>query len=212
MNTTITTRTNPGTDRPPSDTPLLDQLGRLAGEATKRLSIAAAVKGVLAVLFGVVLLAWPAPTVLALVLTFGTFAVVEGTVAIWSGVTKAPSGQRWPVVLQGTAGVLTGIVTLAWPGATALVLMYMIGVWALTKGCAEIGLASRLHRDGRSWGYVAISGTLAALFGIGVIVHPGAGAVALIGLIATLALVTGVACIAAAITLHHRRHTLPAAN
>jgi len=187
------------------ETPVLDRLTSVAPEASRHLSTALAVKGALALLFGAVLLIWPAPTVLAMVVVFGAFAIAEGVVGIWTGFTATPSDQKWPVVLQGTAGVLTGIVALVWPGATAVVVLYLIAIWTLVKGIAELVLAYRLHQADRSWGWVATAGVLAVLFGVGVAINPGSGAIAVIGLIAALALVTGVATIAGAVTLHHRR-------
>jgi uncharacterized membrane protein HdeD (DUF308 family) len=186
-------------------TPVLDRLDIVAPDAGRHLTTALAVKGALALVFGAVLLIWPAPTVLAMVVLFGAFAIVEGIVGIWTGFTATPPDRKWPVVAQGTLGLLTGIVALAWPGATALVLLYLIGIWAVVKGVTEMTLASLLHQADRSWGWVATSGVIAVLFGLGVMINPGAGALAVIGLIAALALLTGVAAIGGAIALHHRR-------
>ena len=172
---------------------------RLTGTARGRV-----VKGVLAIAFGVVLLAWPAPTVLAMVLTFGAFTVVNGVYALVDGI-KAPPGERaWPV-FQGVVDIAAGLVVWAWPGITALALLYVIAGWALVKGVVEIVAAFRLDLDGEARAVAGIVGLLTVAFGVIMLARPGAGALALISLIAALAICTGVAFVVAGYQLGHAR-------
>jgi uncharacterized membrane protein HdeD (DUF308 family) len=163
------------------------------------------VKGVLAIAFGVVLLAWPAPTVLAVVLTFGTFAVVSGISAVVDGI-GAPQGERaWPI-FQGAVDIAAGLVVWAWPGITALALLYVIAGWALVKGVTEVVAAFRLDElDGESRTVIGIVGLLTVAFGVIMFARPGAGALALLSLIAALAICTGVAFLVAGYRLGHAR-------
>src|SRR3954452_225815 len=99
-----------------------------------------AVRGALAVLFGLLALIWPGITVLALVLLFGAYALVDGVMALYTALfDRGRRGGRagW-LVLEGVAGVLAAIGAVVWPGITALALLYLIAAWALVTGVAEI--------------------------------------------------------------------------
>jgi uncharacterized membrane protein HdeD (DUF308 family) len=186
MDATATPGTRLSFDRP------LERIGDLVTSTTRGLIV----KGVLALAFGVVLLVWPAPTVLAIVLTFGTFALVDGFADLVAGIT-APSGERsWPIV-QGLVSVAAGAVVWAWPGITALALLYVIAGWAVAKGLVELAAAVQAPVDRGSRVLVGITGLLTVAFGVVMFAHPGAGAVALVTLIAALAFATGIALVAA---------------
>jgi len=183
--------------------PLDERVARV-GDVLTHTARGRMVKGALAIAFGVVLLAWPAPTVLAVVLTFATFTVVNGVYALVDG-AKAPRGERaWPV-FQGVVDIAAGLVVWAWPGITALALLYVIAGWALVKGGIEIAAAFRSDLSGEGRAVVGVLGLLTVTFGVIMIARPGAGALALISLIAALAICTGVAFVVAGYQLGHAR-------
>lgn len=153
-------------------------------------------RGLVAIAFGVCALAWPGATLVTLVLFYGAFALIDGVFAVISALRGSGSGSRWWLALVGLLGIVAGLVTYFAPGLTALALLMVIGVWALVYGIFEIIGAIRLRKEIDNEWLLLIHGALAALFGIMVLVRPGAGALALIWLIAMFAILSGVLLIA----------------
>ena len=156
-----------------------------------------ALRGLLAILFGVLLLVWPGIGLAVLVILFGAYALVDGLFALGHAFssTEDPS-HRWAHVFEGVVGVIAGIVTFFWPGVTALALLYVIAAWALVTGVLELIAAFRLraHVENELW--MGLGGVLSILFGIVLLVAPGAGALAVTWIIAAYAIVFGIALIA----------------
>src|SRR5271166_358478 len=107
----------------------------------------------------------------------------------------------WALLIEGLAGIGVGIITLLWPGITALVLLYLIAFWAVVTGVFEIVAAIRLRKEIRGEWLLALSGVLSVLFGVALIVSPGAGALAVVWLIGAYAIVFGALMIALALRL-----------
>jgi len=166
-------------------------------------------RGVVSIIFGIVAFAWPGLTVLALALLFGAFALADGVLSLIAAVTGSDrSAPAWWLALVGVLGIAAGIIAFLWPGKTAFVLVVMIGVWALMIGIFEIIGAIRLrHEIDDEWWLIA-AGILSVLFGLAVLIAPGAGALALVWLIATYAILAGILMIAFSLRLrsHHARH------
>src|SRR5512135_2913380 len=92
---------------------------------------ALALRGLFAVLFGIMAFAWPGITLGALVLLFGAYALVDGVFASAAALVGRPRGMPWwAMLVEGLAGIAVGVLTFAWPGITALVLLYLIAAWA----------------------------------------------------------------------------------
>src|SRR4051812_6662048 len=105
-------------------------------------------RGVVAILFGVMAFAWPGLTLGALVLLFGAYAFVDGAFAIAAAIAGRTEGiPWWALLVEGLIGIAAGIATVAWPGITALALLYMIAGWAIATGVLEIVAAIRLRRE-----------------------------------------------------------------
>ena len=154
-------------------------------------------RGLLSIVFGVLAFVWPAITLFTLVLLYGAFALVDGVVALIGAFTgRLKPMPTWWLVLVGLAGIAAGVVTFLWPGITAIVLVMFIGAWAVVHGIFEIIGAIQLRKEIDNEWLLLIHGALAALFGIMVLVRPGAGALALIWLIAMFAILSGVLLIA----------------
>jgi uncharacterized membrane protein HdeD (DUF308 family) len=160
-----------------------------------------AVRGAVAVLFGVLAVAWPGITLAALVLMFGAYATVDGVLALYHAVAGNP-GSRWLLALEGVVGVLAGIGALIYPGVTALVLLYVVAGWAVVTGVLEIAAAIALRRVVDNEWLMALGGLASIVFGVLLAVWPGAGLLSLVWLIGAYAVVFGVALIALGFKVH----------
>jgi uncharacterized membrane protein HdeD (DUF308 family) len=167
------------------------------------------IRGIVAVAFGLVALSWPGATLVTLVLFYGVFALIDGVFAVISALRgKGGTGSRWWLAFVGLLGIVAGLVTYFAPGLTALALLMVIGVWALIYGIVEIVGAIRLRKEIDNEWLLIMHGALAALFGLMVLVRPGAGALALIWLIGSFAILSGVLLLAFAFRL--KKHARPA--
>lgn len=147
-----------------------------------------AIRGAAALAFGILSFVWPAITLKALVLLWGVYALFDGGIAFISGLRT----KVWSVVLIGVLGILAGIVTFRYPGLTALILLYVIAAWAIATGLVAIYLAFSLRREITSEWVLALAGVLSVLFGVLLVVKPGAGAVSLVLIIGSYAVVFGI--------------------
>jgi uncharacterized membrane protein HdeD (DUF308 family) len=161
-----------------------------------------ALRGVVAIAFAFAILIWPDIGLTALIALFGAFALVSGLATI-AGAFSVPvaGGRRAWLVFEGVVGVAVGIVVFVWPDLSALGLLYAIGAWAIALGIFEISLAFVLPISGGRTLLMVLGGLLSIAFGAIMFARPGAGAVALLALVAAFALVTGVMQIAFAIEL-----------
>jgi uncharacterized membrane protein HdeD (DUF308 family) len=150
------------------------------------------VHGFASAVFGVMILAWPGISVYALTIVFGAYALVTGIVEFGTAFTTHVKDERAWLILRGLLGIAVGVLVFAWPGISALALLYVIGVYALMFGILVIGASFRLPLDGRETAPLALTGLAAVVFAIVIFAKPGAGALAVLALIAAFALVTGV--------------------
>jgi uncharacterized membrane protein HdeD (DUF308 family) len=152
-----------------------------------------ALRGVLAIVFGVLAFIWPGVTLLILVLLFGAYALVDGILAVIAGIASYGRNERWwAELLAGVAGIAFGIVTVVWPGTTALVLLWFIAAWAVVTGVLEIVAAIQLRRVITGEWMMVLSGLLSILVGVLLVLFPGAGALGLTWLIGAYAIVFGI--------------------
>jgi uncharacterized membrane protein HdeD (DUF308 family) len=165
-----------------------------------------ALRGLFAVIFGVVALVWPQATLLALVLLFGAYALVDGIFATAFGIASYEGNDRWWVMLlEGLVGIIIGVLTLFWPDKTALVLLYLIAAWALVTGILEIVAGIQLRRVITNEWMLILSGILSTIFGVLLVVFPSAGLVGLVWLIGVYALLFGISLISFAFRLRGLR-------
>lgn len=153
---------------------------------------ALAVRGALAILFGIIAFVWPGISLTALVLLFAAFAFVDGVFAIVMGVRGIRGDERWwAFLLEGILGVGAAVVTVLWPAITALALLFLIAAWAIVTGVLEIVAAVRLRRVIRGEWLLALAGVASIAFGVLLALNPGAGALAVLWLIGAYAIVFG---------------------
>jgi uncharacterized membrane protein HdeD (DUF308 family) len=155
---------------------------------------ALAIRGAIAIIFGLAALLRPGIALEALILLFGAYALVDGVFAI-VGVFGGTRGRtpRWLLLIEGIAGILAGLIAFVLPGLTAFVLLYLIAAWAVVTGIFEIATAIRLRQEIRGEWALIIGGALSVLFGVILaVIGPVAGLLSLIWLIGIYALVFGI--------------------
>jgi uncharacterized membrane protein HdeD (DUF308 family) len=150
-------------------------------------------RGILAVLFGLATFFWPAITVAALVLLFGAYALADGFLTLVAAIRgRAWIDRWWLYLLGGLAGIGTGILTFFYPGMTAMVLLMFIAAWAIVTGILEIAAAIRLRKEIEGEWALGLAGLASVLFGIILVLRPGAGALAVVWLIGAFAIAFGI--------------------
>lgn len=172
-----------------------------------------AVRGVVAIIVGVVAFTRPEQALQALVVVFGAYALVDGIFAMAAGITSHRYFERWwALLLEGVAGVVVGLLTIFWPNITGMVLLYFIGVWALITGILEIVAAIQLRRVISGEWMLILGGLLSILFGVLLFVFPAAGALSVIWVIGIYAVAFGISEIIFAFRLHSLRREFKKAN
>jgi uncharacterized membrane protein HdeD (DUF308 family) len=159
-------------------------------------------RGLAAVAFGIVILAWPGLTVLALVFVFGIFVLVDGFAHLVAAFRGRQQESRGWLIFEGLVAVGAGVITLVWPDITTLALLYIIGAWAVIMGVVRIFAAVQLRKEIPNEWLLGISGALSVIFGIILFVAPVSGALAITWLIGFYALFVGFLLLALAWRLH----------
>jgi uncharacterized membrane protein HdeD (DUF308 family) len=161
-----------------------------------------ALRGVLGVVFGLIALILPFATILALVLLFSAYMLVDGVFAIYAAVRAARQRENWGfMAFQGAASIVTAVLAFLWPGLTVFAFVLLIAAWSIVTGCLMLAAAVRTE-EGRWW--LILGGAAATAFGILMILAPLAGAVVLAWWLGSFALVFGVALIILAFKLRSR--------
>ena len=156
-------------------------------------------RGLAWILFGIVVLAMPAISLLALTLAFGALSLIDGVSHVVSAIGGRNEHEHWWLLLvAGLAGIAIGLLTFVSPGLTALVLLFYIAGWAIATGIAQVVAAIRLRQEIEGEFWLALAGLVSVAFGVLLLLRPGAGALAVLGIIAAYAIVAGVALVALA--------------
>ncbi len=145
-------------------------------------------RGLIAILFGIMAFAWPGVTLAALVLLWGAYALVDGIFEVIAGVR----GKWWGLVFLGILGIAAGVLTFMWPGITAIALLWVIAIWAIVIGIMQISAAIRLRKEVQGEWLWILSGILTVILGVLLIARPGAGAVSVLWLIGWFAIAWGI--------------------
>jgi len=148
-------------------------------------------RGIAAVAFGVLTFIWPQISLVSLILVYGIYALVDGVLALIAAIRGGGFAPRWWLALGGVISILVAGVAFAWPGLTALVLVYLIGFWSILRGVLEIVGAIRLRNEIANEWSLGAAGVLSVIFGLILVFMPGAGALGLLWLIAAWAVLFG---------------------
>ncbi|HEX3537823.1 MAG TPA: HdeD family acid-resistance protein [Stellaceae bacterium] len=170
---------------------------------------AIALRGLVAILFGIIALVMPGVTILALTLLFAVYMLADGVLAIIAAIWAARHHERWGwLVLEGIADLIAGAIALLWPIITVLVFIYLMAFWAIVSGGLLVAAAFRLHPLHGRW-LMIIGGVVSAIWGILLLIWPLTGALVLTWWMAGYALFFGGALIALGFRLRARRQVPP---
>lgn len=160
-----------------------------------------ALRGLIAIVFGALAIAWPTITLLSLALLFAAFALTGGALWIFGAISHRKADPHWWVLLLlGLSSVAAGAVSALCPNLTTVVLVLVVGANALVTGILDVAIAIRVRKFIRGELLLILSGVVSILFGLFVLLFPsGAGALALAMLIGLYALMTGAMLLALAV-------------
>ena len=168
------------------------------------------IRGLIGIAFGLITFFQPGLSLAALVLLFGAYAFVDGIFAIASAIRRRTGLEPWWLLtLEGIAGIAAGVVTLLWPGVTAIVLLYLIAAWALVTGAFEIAEAIRLRKVIADEWLLVLSGVASIALGVLLMLFPGPGALALIVWVGAAAFVWGIMFVVLSLRLRSWGRTHP---
>ncbi|MBO0862384.1 MAG: HdeD family acid-resistance protein [Chloracidobacterium sp.] len=167
---------------------------------------AMALRGLVAVLFGIAAFMLPGVILWALVALFGAYAIVDGIFTVIESYRRDVRGERWlALLIEGLIGIAIGVLTFIWPRLTAMGLLFLIAFWAIVTGALEVITAIRLRNEIRGEWMMALIGVLSMAFGFLLVAFPSAGALSVVWLIGAYALAVGVLMIALAFKLRSLR-------
>ena len=150
-------------------------------------------RGVFAIIFGLVTLFWPRITLTALVFLFAAFILGNGILLVILALKdRLNNAHGWLLLLEGAISIALGVLAFAWPTITALALLYLIAAWAVMTGIFEIIAAIGLRKEIENEWLLAVLGIASVIFGVLLAIWPGAGAIAILWVIATYAIFFGI--------------------
>jgi uncharacterized membrane protein HdeD (DUF308 family) len=165
-----------------------------------------ALRGVAGILFGIGAFVWPGTTIAALVLLFGAYVLVDGVFALITGISMRGKLDRWWLIaLEGLAGIILGELTFRSPDVTVLVLLSFIAAWSIITGVLAIAAAVQLRNVIANEWLMILSGSASIVFGILLIVLPSSGALAIVWLLGSYALLFGILTLMLAFRLRGMR-------
>lgn len=154
---------------------------------------AVGLRGLAAIIFGILALVVPSITIIVLIAFFGAYALVDGIIAVYLAIRGRENNRNWGwLLVEGIAGILIGILAFRWPGVTGIVLLAFIAAWAIITGIMEIFEAIELRRVLHNEWLLILSGAASVIFGLLLIIFPGTGALAVVALIGIYAIIFGV--------------------
>ena len=170
-----------------------------------------AIRGIAALVFGVLAFINPETTLTVLVFLFGAYVFVDG-VALLVALVRGDAVARkhgWAVGVMGVLGIVAGVVTFVSPGLTALSLLYIVAFWAIATGTFQVIAAVALRKELDNEFWMALGGVASVVFGAVLIAFPGEGLISLVWLVGIWAVVFGVSSLGLAYRLHEIDSALP---
>ena len=152
-----------------------------------------ALRGVLAIVFGILAFIWPGVTATALVYLFAGYAIIDGLITIASGIRNRETNDRWWLaLLEGLVSIIAGVVAFLFPGMAAVTLVFVIAIWAIITGVLEIITAIRLRLEIENEWALGLTGVASIILGVIMIINPGAGILGLVWAIGGYAIIFGI--------------------
>ena len=164
--------------------------------------------GVLAIIVGIIALAWPNVTVYALVILFAVYAFIDAGLEAMRAFSSRTAGPVFGHLLLGLISLAAGVIALVWPGPTALVLVLIIGIWAVIGGFVEIFAAFQSGETAGTRTLFILGGLVSLAFGVVLFARPGVGAVTLALLFGLFSIIYGVSQITMGVELRRTGHTV----
>lgn len=172
-----------------------------------------ALRGLAAVIFGILALVWPGLTLGVLIYLLAAFLLVDGVFTIVAAFGERGRRDRWWVdLLEGLLGVLVALAILVLPDLSALALLYMLAAWAVLTGILQIVTAIQLRREIRGEFFMILSGLASIAFGVLIALFPGDGLLAVVWIIGIYAILFGFLLIVLGLRLRSYRQRLEAAG
>jgi len=154
-------------------------------------------RGLAAIVFGILAISLPGLTLFMLVIAFGAYAIIDGALEIWNGFTNREAHDRWWVdILIGLAGIVAGVLVIGLPGVTTIALMYVIAAWMVITGVLQVISALRMREEISNEWLIVLSGVVSLLLGLYFFAFPGDGAISLVWLIGLYAVFFGALLVA----------------
>jgi uncharacterized membrane protein HdeD (DUF308 family) len=166
------------------------------------------IRGIAAIAFGVLTWAKPGISLAALVLVFGTYAFLDGVLAVWASVAAHAEGSSWMLLLGGIVGIGIGVLAFSHPETTAFALLVYLAIWAIGTGVFEILAAIRIRREVRGEWRLILAGIVSVAFGAFLMIRPTAGALSVLWLIAAYATTFGIILVMLALKARELSHQL----
>ena len=149
-------------------------------------------RGIAAIAFGVLTWVQPGISLAALVVLFGAYSLMDGILGVWTAFAGRDEHEHWwLLLLGGLFGIGVGVLTFCAPGVTALALLFYIAIWAIATGVLQIVAAIRLRKEMEGEWILILGGLASVTFGVILTTQPGAGALGVLWLIGTYAVVFG---------------------
>jgi len=167
--------------------------------------------GVLAIIVGIIAIAWPQVTIYALVILFAVYAFIDAALQAMRAFSSRTAGPVIGHLLLALIALAAGVIALVWPGPTALVLVLVVGIWAFIGGVFEIFAAFQSGETAGTRALLIITGLVSILFGVVLFAHPNIGAVTLALLFGLFTLIYGFSQIAMGIELRRASKTVDSA-
>ena len=163
--------------------------------------------GVLAIIVGIIALAWPGVTVYALVILFAVYAFIDAGLQAARAFSSRSAGPVFGHLLLSVISLAAGVVALVWPGPTALVLVLIVGIWAVIGGFVELFAAFQSGETAGTRALFILGGLVSIAFGVVLFARPGVGAVTLALLFGLFSVIYGISQIVLGVQLRRAGHS-----
>jgi len=149
-------------------------------------------RGIAAILFGIIAFGWPGVTIVSLTYVFGFYALLDGVFALIAAWSIRGADRWWVLLLEGLLGIVAGVIAFVYPQVTALALLTVIAAWAILTGILEIVAAIRLRQEIDNEWSLGLAGLASVVFGVLLVVWPQSGLVTISWIIGFYAIAFGI--------------------